>query len=455
MAMKDYGRIFALLLIALFITISITVQPALVNAQTSSPWKTQLVDYQGAFGSLALDSNGNPHIIYYRETIGNDTWETRYDTLNYAVWTGTKWTTLIIDPEGAGGVLALDSNGRPHVLYYTVSNSSYGYDLKYAVLNNENWKIEALDTPISSSHYAMVLDSNGYPNIAYTTYTYDENHTAIFTVKYAFWNGEKWSIQPVDEGAMFGGVSSIALDSNNYPHMVYHESNNIRYAYWNNSGWLKQTLFSNSTANNLLINSNGQPSFCYTTTNSTFRDFFSVNYAYWDGNSWQSRPIDENVNPYRNGRIYLNYLGLDNLNNPQLFFYTRNNEDSKYYITLNIVKWNGLEWAVKNLGGIPTNRSFYEGTMTIADIAYNSNGTVDLTYYGVTGTVRSAYVYRSLTYASLDTTSLSNPGSQGIYLFGLDWVKFSILVFMGIVVAVVVVVAFKTLSKKRNASTKN
>ena len=74
----------------------------------------------------------------------------------------------------------------------------------------------------------MALDSNGYPHISY--YNVPPNE-AFFKgdLKYAKWTGTAWSITTVDSAGA-GRCSSIALDSNDNPHISYRDSTNLKYA---------------------------------------------------------------------------------------------------------------------------------------------------------------------------------------------------------------------------------
>jgi hypothetical protein len=89
----------------------------------------------------------------------------------------------------------------------------------------------------------------------------------------------------------------------------------------------------------------------------------------------------------------------------------------------------------------------YIGVLTNYHILWAVSAHVDYFKESIVPYAISATATPTLT----STSPLPSPfGSQNAILFGLDWVQIAILVFMGIVVAVVVVVAFKTLSKKRN-----
>jgi hypothetical protein len=79
-----------------------------------------------------LDSDGNPHIVYADNTIGR---------IRYARWNGVFWSVETIDSvrgvdryEWIGGSsLALDSNGNPHVSYMNMS-SNIEYEIEKSAL---------------------------------------------------------------------------------------------------------------------------------------------------------------------------------------------------------------------------------------------------------------------------------------------------------------------------------
>ena len=80
------------------------------------------IDDIGWYTSLALDSNGHPHISYYDYTNGD---------LKYAIWTGSSWNIESVDTDGNVGrytSIALDNNDNPYISYYDYSKG----DLKYA-----------------------------------------------------------------------------------------------------------------------------------------------------------------------------------------------------------------------------------------------------------------------------------------------------------------------------------
>jgi hypothetical protein len=69
---------------------------------------------------------------------------------------------------------------------------------------------------------SLALDSNNHPHISYS------DGTDSF-VKYARWNGLSWQIEIVGRFSPSG--SPLALDSNDRPHMSYHHNNDLKYAH--------------------------------------------------------------------------------------------------------------------------------------------------------------------------------------------------------------------------------
>ncbi len=100
--------------------------------------------------TLVLDLNDNCHICF----IGEDS-----NTVEYAYWTGSEWSIQKIEPNAWGPSLALDSNGKPHVSY----TSKY---MKYSVGESSNWNIQTVDQNRSLSGPSLVIDASGEPHIA-------------------------------------------------------------------------------------------------------------------------------------------------------------------------------------------------------------------------------------------------------------------------------------------------
>jgi hypothetical protein len=81
-----------------------------------------------------------------------------------------------------------------------------------------------------------------------------------------------WTI----ENTGFSGIyTSIALDSNSYPHISYLYSNNLTYVYKDATGWYSQTVDSSSNSvgayTSLVLDSSDYPHICYLGNNGNLK----------------------------------------------------------------------------------------------------------------------------------------------------------------------------------------
>jgi len=201
---------------------------------------TTVDDTEGIWGlpSLALDKSGNPHISYGFETL--DPSKLNPHCLKHATWTGSAWNTEIVDSTDTYGPynsLALDSSGNPHIIYFN------GHTLMYAKKTGMGWVTTAVDSDCSLWAASLALDAAGNPHICYsskyarwtgsawkietvnvgriTTFALDTNgNPHIYSgSKYAKWTGTEWAIVVYKDGPR--GVYSIAVDPAGNPHIIF------------------------------------------------------------------------------------------------------------------------------------------------------------------------------------------------------------------------------------------
>jgi len=168
-------------------------------------WEVRTVDsanQSGKFNALAIDGNSRLHLAYANVnamTAG----------MRYAFWNGTKWVAEIIEDQnvanesvGYSTFIAVDSKGNPHIVYANESNPS----VKYAFRDGTQWKIETVDTLTKVAYpdrFGIVLSEEDVPYVGY----YD---AGAGSVKIAWRSGSRWVTQIVDQGGV-GFTPSLGI----------------------------------------------------------------------------------------------------------------------------------------------------------------------------------------------------------------------------------------------------
>lgn len=137
----------------------------------------------------------------------------------------SEWRTEAVDTYGFFISLSFDSSDNPHLAYDS------GGQIKYACRSDGTWHIQTVGPGWYSS---LALSASGYPRISY----YDNG------LKYALWNGTTWVVQTVSSGSGIGVYTSLALDSQGRPHISYADRNNgiLKYATFDGSNWTIETI---------------------------------------------------------------------------------------------------------------------------------------------------------------------------------------------------------------------
>lgn len=180
------------------------------DSSTNFHWNLSVVD-TNATGctSLALDSQGQPHIAYQKNK-----------TLNYIYRSctakGCTWNApQIIDSTSTSGyqcVLKLSQSDQPRIAY-TISNPS---ELKYATFSG-SWSIETLGTD-QQRNISMVLDRNDDPHIAY----YDAGGDGALKYVYKIGAGT-WTYVLVDDDVYltYTAIAFAPGAHEDYPYIAY------------------------------------------------------------------------------------------------------------------------------------------------------------------------------------------------------------------------------------------
>ncbi|MEW6558205.1 MAG: hypothetical protein AB1349_12800, partial [Elusimicrobiota bacterium] len=236
-----------------------------------------------------------------------------------------------------------------------------------------NWQIETVD----SAGYvgiitSIVLDSQNFPHITY----YDQTNNNL---KYAHWTGTKWDIQTV-VSEKYAFYSSIVLDAKGYPHISYTSGsgNRLEYIFWDGEKWnfqIVDEMDGSYQYNSIALDTNDYPHICYVDLKG-----YRLKYARWTGTNWDIQTIDTVAS-------FKPSLALDTNNNPHVSYYdysfgsTRG--DIKY------AKWTGVVW---NIQKVDSAKRISDGNTLRLDknnyphIAYDVSIDYDVKYAKWTGT---------------------------------------------------------------------
>lgn len=218
----------------------------------------------GIYNSLQLLPNGKPRVAY---------WDAVNERMRYAYYTGTEWkystiyTMSCAEPFPPIVSLALDSTNKPHVSFYDCEASN----LKYAYQDSSGWHVSTVDSSFRSGLYSSIaIDSEDNPHISYRS-----GQGEAGRLMYAFFNGSIWDFIQVDPDFWYGEHSSLALDAKDRPHIGYTSlpgknvpTHELRVAFYDGFGWFRETIDKSTndgdfTSISLQVDKNGHTHVAY------------------------------------------------------------------------------------------------------------------------------------------------------------------------------------------------
>lgn len=201
---------------------------------TDEMWQIEIVDSTGSTGespSIAIDASDVVHVAYDGDS----------RSLRHALWNGTNWTIEIVSVSDEGTSLALDSSGRPRIVFRDNG------DLRYASWDGSTWMIEDV-APTSTAAanaraFALALDPSDHPSIALFS-TDLEPETDDDDLVFVRWNGASWDSQTVDSPGRIGDSPAIRFNSAGVPFVSYFDQSNgnLKVASLAGSTWTLETV---------------------------------------------------------------------------------------------------------------------------------------------------------------------------------------------------------------------
>jgi hypothetical protein len=325
-------------------------------------WDLERVDAPPAFSnmtdrSLALDRSDRPHLAY-----GGD-------HLYYTWHDGTQWRQEIVDAGlgvGEYASIAVDYDYGVHIAYYDATNGL----LKYALRRNNAWTLQVIDQPTTTTtsvdflsetaepweqterpwrdpdllgsqavaattdggvgmYTSIAVDSDDYPHISY----YDSDNRDL---KYARWDGVSWDIEHVDTNDNVGKYSSLALDGDDDPHIAYYHDtqDSLRYANKTSGDWDTDTVDVGSDEesvypgpySSLAVSSSGKPYISYYEFDLDTEEGF-LKYATLTSGTWVKEYVENDEGD--DVGLYTS-IALNNDGVPGISYYDAENQNLKY-----------------------------------------------------------------------------------------------------------------------------
>lgn len=232
-----------------------------------------------------------------------------------------------------------------------------------------------------------------------------------------------WDIQTVDSVPSVRAVVSIALDSQDKPHIVYPELADaapqaIKYAYFNGNSWNIQTVadlteFQNVVALSIDVDSNDIPHIAYSIRASPPTGLY---YATYNGSTWETSLV-EPLNVWEGYWGGERMLVIDQNNVPHIAYSALQQDfDIGFWFgDLHYARYNGSSWDITTTGGaIGSNVSLDIDSLGNAHIteSFNVNAGYGMRYSrydGMSWSVESFDTGDFVSSASVKVDSLDRP----------------------------------------------
>jgi len=292
-------------------------------------WSIEIADGVGDVGhyaSLALDSNGAPHIAYADATDPSFKLASRSVSGGVSVWTVDRFHANGATPTPVS--LALDAQDAPHIAYYD------SYFMRFAFASNKtgNWFYRNIlgSVGLAENAIRLAVSPQGQVGVSYFTHTLGPFRA---TLHHSTFLGNSWVDDPVLVQQGFGGTPALAYASSGEPQIAFFDgfSSRFRHATHSAAGWVAQDAGSTQTHGASLTDRS--PSLALNAQNApriAFYDSFrhELNYAFSDGGAWSTEVVDPA--PAQEDVGQDPSLALDSKDQPHIAYYDLSQGDLKY-----------------------------------------------------------------------------------------------------------------------------
>lgn len=299
---------------------------------------------------LALDAEDQPHIYYHDHQSTQfqpDLGEAVYAFKQLGAWT----TETLFDPghDGWDGSLAIGSDGTVHLVAIDPAQFGGVTGVEYYHRVDGQWTIVEIGSGPTEYEFGtdIALDSQGRPHVVYHSGTANLNASgADSDLMYAVLGDAGWEIETVVSSGDVGKFASLALDSQDRPHISYFDwqtrtSGRVMYAHFENGGFTLErvggvddmdiSFLGARKTTSLALDAEGQPRVAFSDRSGLF-------YATRKGSEWVTETV---ARPTQDGMALGQFtsLSLAPSGQPHIAFYElpgspRNSTGTVYYATL-------------------------------------------------------------------------------------------------------------------------
>jgi hypothetical protein len=163
-------------------------------------------DLSGGVKALAIDANGRRHLVYYTSSSSSDMYYAQERA-------GGGWQTTLVTRGGLPTAVKIDSSGFAHVALGLGPHSDYR--LGYATNRSGQWEVTNLGVKTRNAGAELAVDAQGRAHLAW----HDDSSSG--GISYASNVSGAWVVEQVS--ARGGNEPVIALDPWGFPHVLYSE----------------------------------------------------------------------------------------------------------------------------------------------------------------------------------------------------------------------------------------
>ncbi len=278
--------------------------------------------------SIQVDKQDNAHIAYMKSGVGLVYASQGIGSRNFYLETADLGLSVMSSGQWRALSLALDSQGKPHIAFLNMNSSGFYFEYVY---KDTTWHTEELNKPIARDgcwmyYFSIAVDSQGKPHICYSCGIGDSGNFGESSLRYLTQNANgDWNAPiiidtyPTQQSSStpyngdVGRFCSMALDSKGNPYISYYDGINKN---------LMFTYFLDTNPPSLDVNPLGSTFNAPQTVTLTATDQESIATIYYttDGSTPTTNCTQYTSPIIINTNTTLKYFAVDLAGNPSLVY---------------------------------------------------------------------------------------------------------------------------------------